>query len=254
MDAAEWIAAGSAGVAVLAAGFSWRQVRHANGQVLAAQEQVVVARRKLEHAQKVHREQNEPYVIVDIQPAGGPRRGLLLLIVENIGSTVARNVRITADPPLESALGAEYTTRLQRALERTFPMIPPGRRLEYTFDGPMRWENTELPTAYTFTVRCEGPFGRMEEQQYAVDFGTWVETLLPPLPLKQMEDNLEKIRRELKSMVGVFEKSHAPAIREENEHAMQQHRERAAARTARQNQAAEAEAAGEGPSEKAAGS
>ncbi|MGW0467660.1 hypothetical protein ACWDX6_20710 [Streptomyces sp. NPDC003027] len=37
MNAAEWLAASSAGVAVLAAGFSWRQVRHANGQVLAVQ-------------------------------------------------------------------------------------------------------------------------------------------------------------------------------------------------------------------------
>ncbi|MFF4874228.1 hypothetical protein [Streptomyces sp. NPDC000961] len=232
MDAAEWIAASSAGVAVLAAGFSWRQVRHARGQVAAAQEQVVVARQQLEHAEKAHREQNEPYVIVDIQPAGGPRRGLLVLIIENIGSTVARNVRITADPPLESALGDEYTTRLHRALERTFPMIPPGRRLEYTFDGPMRWENIELPTAYTFTVRCAGPFGQMEEQEYAVDFGTWVETLLPALPLKQVESNLDKICKELRSLVGVLEKSHAPAIREENERVMQEYRDRVAAQAA----------------------
>ncbi|WP_406514021.1 hypothetical protein OG851_40445 [Streptomyces sp. NBC_00161] len=58
------------------------------------------AGRQLALAERIHREQNEPYVIVDIQP--DPDGGALLLVVENTGPTVARNVRISCDPPLES--------------------------------------------------------------------------------------------------------------------------------------------------------
>ncbi|MFF8513502.1 hypothetical protein ACF064_36215 [Streptomyces sp. NPDC015492] len=38
-------------------------------------------------------------------------------------------------------------------------MLPPGRRLEFLLDEQERFQNTNLPTAYTFTVCCEGPYG-----------------------------------------------------------------------------------------------
>ncbi|MFD3699709.1 hypothetical protein ACFWUZ_26900 [Streptomyces sp. NPDC058646] len=97
MDAGDWTAVGSMVVALMAVGVSMRQARHANRQVNAAEQQVAVARQQLEHAEAVHREQNEPYVVVDIQPADS-MSGVLVVVGENIGSTIARNVRISVDP------------------------------------------------------------------------------------------------------------------------------------------------------------
>ncbi|MFJ4343335.1 hypothetical protein [Streptomyces sp. NPDC088915] len=228
MDAGDWIAVGSAGVAVCAAFVSWRQVAHAKGQAQSAERQVVIAQQQLEHGERVYREQNEPYVVVDIQP-GGLGSGVLVVVVENIGSTIARNVQITADPPLESGWGDDLTQMLQRALSRSFPMLPPGRRLEFLLDEQDRFQNTDLPTAYTFTVRCEGPYGPMEDLEYVVDFGTYAETLLASRPLKRVEDRLGKIHGELKELTTAYSRSHAPAIREENERRLRQHRERMAA-------------------------
>ncbi|MET9690425.1 hypothetical protein ABZY81_18405 [Streptomyces sp. NPDC006514] len=218
MDAGDWIAVCSGAVAVAAAGISMRQARHASGQVAAAQEQVRVARQQLEHAEAVHREQNEPYVVVDIQPDVS---GTLVIVVENIGSTIARNVRIEVDPPLESGWGEDLTEMLARAFSRTFPMLPPRRRLEFLLDEQERFQNTGLPTAYTFTVRCEGPYGPVEDMQHVVDFGTYAETLIVRSPLRRVEDKLGDIGKEIATLAALYKKSNASATGRTNEHRVQ---------------------------------
>ncbi|MFI1472390.1 hypothetical protein [Streptomyces wuyuanensis] len=235
MDPGDLIAAASASVAVCAAGISGWQAKHAKNQVRAAEAQITVARQQLAqaervhqeqlaHAERVHREQNEPYVVVDIQPRG--TSAVLVVVVENIGSTIARNVQIAVDPPIESGWGDDVSEMLQRALSHAFPMIPPGRRLEFLLDEQERFKNTDLPTAYTFTVRAEGPYGPMEEMQYLVDFGTYAESLIPQRPLRKMEDHLGKIHSELKKLSRAYEHSHAPAIRAEQGRMLQRLRER----------------------------
>ncbi|WP_328788256.1 MULTISPECIES: hypothetical protein [unclassified Streptomyces] len=215
MDAGDWIAVCSGAVAVAAAGISMRQARHASGQVVAAQEQVRVARQQLEQAEAVHREQNEPYVVVDIQPDVS---GALVIVVENIGSTIARNVRIEVDPPLESGWGEDLTEMLARAFSRTFPMLPPRRRLEFLLDEQERFQNTDLPTAYTFTVRCEGPYGPVEDMEHVVDFGTYAGTLIVRSPLRRVEDKLGDIGKELATLATLYEKGSASAVRKAEEH------------------------------------
>ncbi|MFH8894494.1 hypothetical protein [Streptomyces sp. NPDC017949] len=223
MDAGELIAVGSMVVAVLAACISMRQAKHASGQVEAAEKQVTVARQQLQHAEAVHREQNEPYVVVDIQPDSV---GALVVVVQNIGSTIARNVRITVDPPLESSWGEDLTQMLARALSRTFPMLPPRRKLHFLLDEQARFQRDDLPTAYTFTVRCEGPYGPVEDMEYVVDFGTYAETLLINGPLKGVEGKLEEIHKELKGLTRSYKKSNAPALRAEGERLVRRLRER----------------------------
>ncbi|MGW6850438.1 hypothetical protein ACWGCK_16990 [Streptomyces virginiae] len=236
MDAGDWIAVGSMVVAIMAAGVSMRQARHANRQVKAAEDQVAVARQQLEHAEAVHREQNEPYVVVDIQP-GDSMSGVLVVVVENIGSTIARNVRISVDPPLESGWGEDLTEMLRQAFSRTFPLLQPGRRLQFLLDEQQRFQNTSLPTTYTFTVRCEGPYGPMDEVEYVVDFGTYAEMLLVHGPLKGVEDKLSSIRDQLKVLATSYKESNAAAIREEAEHRSRQMRERMGQARLRREQA-----------------
>lgn len=58
---------------------------------------------------------------------------LLLLLAENIGQTLARDVKLTFNPPLR-------TTFERRAIENSslvtegVPSMPPGRRIEGLFD------------------------------------------------------------------------------------------------------------------------
>ncbi|MFB7472366.1 hypothetical protein [Kitasatospora sp. NPDC056184] len=220
MDAGDWIAVCAGVVALGAAVTSVAQARSASSaaesakqQARAADEQVTIARQQLDHARAAQREQNEPYVIVDIQPSD-PSSGVLVVVIENIGPSVARNVRISADPPLVSGWGDDLTEMLQRALDRTIPMLPPGRRLEYLLDDQQRFKS-DLPTAYHFTVQSDGPYGPIETLEYTVDFSTWAESLMGKRPTKQLEDKLDRIDKRLKDLAESYGLANAPGIRDE---------------------------------------
>lgn len=220
MDAENWIAVGAGAVAVVAAWISFTQARHAKTQTRAAVEQAAIARQQLEQAEAAHREQNEPYVIVDIQP-DAPGSGLLVLLIENIGPTIARDVTIGVDPPLLSAAGDNLAERLQRGLSRTIPMLPPGRRLKYAFDISSRRFASDLPTAYTFTVQAKGPFGDVEPLEYLVDFSSWQETLLGEHPNAKTNAALSDIAGSLNGLAKAYREANASAIRTNSEEAIE---------------------------------
>lgn len=248
MDAGDWIALSTGAVSVGAAGIAIWQARtasasasHSEQQARAADEQVRVANEQLQQAERlhreqlalaerIHREQNEPYVIVDIQPSD-PTSGILVVVIENIGPTVARNVRISCDPPPVSGWGDDLTEMLQRALSRSIPMLPPGRRLEFLLDNQDRFKNSDLPTAYTFTVESEGPGGPVEPLEYVVDFGTWAESLMKNRPTKQIEDKLGKIQNAVKALSDNYKLANSPAIRAEKERELLQRRRQARSST-----------------------
>lgn len=151
----------------------------------------------------------------------------MVLLIENIGPTVARNVQVTVTPPLESGLGDTHTQRLQRAMGRTFPMLPPGRRLKYVFDVPDRFSNTALPQVYDFTVRAEGPYGPVEDLAYTVDFGTWGESLVGERPMKRLEQKVADVASSLKKLADHYGKANATSIRTEQEQRVARLRQRA---------------------------
>ncbi|MCX4564696.1 hypothetical protein OHA02_52425 [Streptomyces phaeochromogenes] len=227
MDAGEWIALGAGAVATVAAIISLSQAKssrvaadHAKRQAVAADAQVDLARQQLAQAEQAQREQNEPYVIVDIQP-DGPGSDVLVLVVENIGPTLARNVHITASPPLVSGWGDPQTQSLQRSLGRTIPMLPPGRRLKFLFDNHHRFSSS-LPLAYDFTVKAEGPYGPMEDLEYTVDFGTWEESLMGERPTKKLEEKVGEVGASLKKLADHYGKANAAAMRSETERVIAQ--------------------------------
>ncbi|MDX3027461.1 hypothetical protein [Streptomyces scabiei] len=216
MDTENWIAVGAGVVAVVAAWISFNQARHAKTEAQAAVEQAAIARRQLEQTEKAHREQNEPYVIVDIQP-DAPGSGLLVLVIENIGPTIARDVTISVNPPLTSASGDNLAERLRTGLSRTIPMLPPGRRLKYAFDIAHRRFASDLPTAYTFTVQAKGPFGHVEPLEYLVDFSSWQETLLGEHPDTKAVGALSDMADSLSGLAKAYQGANASAIRAERE-------------------------------------
>ena len=152
ISAQEWSAIGTMATAIIAlaaAGF--------------AAAQVLEARRARE-------DRTRPFVVVDIVPSKTSPL-LLLLVVENIGQTLARDVKLKFDPPLR-------TTFEQRAIEDSSLVtegilsMPPGRRIEGLFDqGPARSES-DLPMRYDVTVELRDARGREQEAlQYVLDLG-----------------------------------------------------------------------------------
>jgi hypothetical protein len=186
------------------------------------------ARGQLQVSQKAQRESSEPYVIVDIGPRQ-PGDLLLTLTIQNTGPTMARNVRITASPELESSAGDDITEALQATLRQTIPTLPPGRRLEFYFDGHGRFQS-DLPMKYEFTVNADGPEGPVEELTYTVDLDVLAWALVGERPTKKLEEKLGKIEAVLKSLTQSYDTANAQAIEEAKRARMQEVRQRIARR------------------------
>jgi hypothetical protein len=201
MDVADKIALGSGVVAVVAAIISIWQARIAKG----------AADKQLKLTERIHREQSEPYVVVDIGP-DHVGSALFVLSIHNTGPSMARNVRIQVTPELEST-HANLTPRLARALARTIPVLPPGRRLVFAFDTNQRFK-AELPMRFDFTVDADGPEGPVETLTYTVDLEVLAESLIGERPMKQLEKHLKNIEQTLGAVADAYQKANSEAIKD----------------------------------------
>jgi hypothetical protein len=233
MNTDQWSLAVSAAAFVAAAGAAF----YARSQAKSAAGQ-------LNEAKQSRREQSEPYVIVDIQPQG-QGSSVLYLVIQNIGPTMARNVKITVSPELASSHGADLDSALADALARTIPMLPPGRRLEYFFDSQQRF-GSDLPMTFDFTVTADGPAGPVEELSYTVDLNVLLESLIGERPSKRMEDKTQKLVDAVKDLAANYTAANEEAItatkRRRYEEVQQRIRERQARQNARNDPAPNSDA------------
>jgi multidrug efflux pump subunit AcrA (membrane-fusion protein) len=175
-----------------------QQVVAAQQQVSAANQQIEVARQQLAAAERAQREATEPYVVVDIR-ARVPGSQLLWFVVENIGPTLAKDVRIAVTPPLATSRGDEAAAKLNAAASRVIPVIPPGRMFGYSMDvGSGFFADPQLPRVYTVTVDATGPRGPVETMTYVIDLNVLADSALNADSIewstKRIADELKKIR------------------------------------------------------------
>lgn len=153
LSANEWTAVGTvvtAGVAVCAAAFAALQVLE---------------------PRRAREDQTRPFVVVDIQP-GTAWSNLLDLVIENIGTTAARDVLITFDPALKQSHDDGYVITESALIKDGIRMLPPGRRIKVFFDASHDRVNTDLPMRYDVTVQLKDARGRRQpDQQYTIDMG-----------------------------------------------------------------------------------
>lgn len=67
---------------------------------------MAAARRQNELQEQMWRDQAQPYVVADVRPDPGQGH-LLQVVLENRGNTIARNVHVTFDPPLQKILSPD---------------------------------------------------------------------------------------------------------------------------------------------------
>ena len=135
-------------VAIAAAVFAWLQVRH---------------------ARQLREDQAQPFVVVSFEPS--PVWGNAInLVVQNIGNTVAKNVRIVSDKPLESKARTDEINDFQLLKQGVF-FMPPGMRLQTLFDLTHARHESDLPMTYEVSVSYEGIRGKRETMKYVLDIG-----------------------------------------------------------------------------------
>lgn len=156
-----WAAVGSvvqAAATILAVGVAAIAIPYTRGQV--------------REARRLREEQARPFVTVDFE-SSSVSRNTINLVIENIGKTLARNVRVTFDPPLESSQashGRHYDLENSVLLSRGIPTMPPGKRIEALFDLSHERIKTDLPMTYTVRVESQDSQERDQEPlEYVLD-------------------------------------------------------------------------------------
>ncbi|MER7500524.1 hypothetical protein AB0L05_12125 [Nonomuraea pusilla] len=128
----------------------------------------------------------------------------LNLVVENVGPTVARNVRITFDPAIETSMDGDDGEGLADALIFTqgIPHLPPGRKIEVLFDIGWQFFKKDLPRQYTVTVEADGPYGAVEPLTYLIDLEIYRKLRhLTIKTLHQQVQEMEKLRKAVEKVV-----------------------------------------------------
>ncbi|MEF3111801.1 hypothetical protein [Streptomyces chrestomyceticus] len=87
---------------------------------MSARDQAEAAKKANELTEKAQQEQVQPYVVADIRERV-PGSQLVVFSIENTGPTMARDVKVSVDPPLRSTLGEESDQKSRRSTESEPP-------------------------------------------------------------------------------------------------------------------------------------
>lgn len=177
---------------------SQQQAVAAREGVMAAREQVTAAQRQAELQEQMWRDQAQPYVVADVRQDPGQGE-LLQVVVENRGGTVARNIRVAFDPPLDMKLGREQGPFT--ALDGVISGLPPGRSMVWHLGISFKYfegHDEPLPDREV-TVTCDGPLGPVEPLRYTLSFESLRhQSALAPGTLSRVEDAIKEIAKVLK--------------------------------------------------------
>ncbi|MFF5202680.1 hypothetical protein ACFY3B_24030 [Micromonospora parva] len=186
-------------IAVVGAGTAIVAALFAGSQAVAATHQARYAQEQLNLAEQVRKDQAQPYVFADLRP-DEQEPVKVMLVIQNTGSTVAKNVRVKFDPPLSSVAMPEFADEME-VLNRPIAAIPPGRALKWFFDISFQlFGAPDAPRRYNVTINADGPFGPVEELIYDIDLSD-IGRSDAAAPLgKKIADELEKARKALEKL------------------------------------------------------
>ena len=175
--------------AIVAAIASWAAVAVALIAIRPARRSAKASEEQTDIQREIARQSAQPYVWADIQP--DRQQGTLIhLIVGNSGPTVARNVRVTIDPPLP--VQSSNMARTEVAQRRRKLSWPIGRGYELL-------QNENDKTVYKICVKADGPYGPMASNQIEIRLTDWRESNDAP------DGSLHYIRKEIEKLVRAVE-------------------------------------------------
>ncbi|MDQ0993041.1 hypothetical protein [Streptomyces sp. V3I7] len=164
------------------------------------------ARQQVTLARQLREEQAQPFVVVDIQDNPVWRQAFDF-VIENMGQTLAKNVKIKIDPPLTSTLDSDgYPLQSTPLLTQGIPSLPPRKRITALFDVGADRREAGLPMKYTATVEFEDAHGRPQEPlTYILDLSIRYSLLSmteygvhdAAKALREMSKTLKETRRDL---------------------------------------------------------
>jgi hypothetical protein len=155
----------------------------------------VIAYLQVREARSLRREQARPFVTVDFVG----RSVMIMVVLKNVGPTIARNVRVTFDPPLISSDANPHVKSVASdALEAGLPTLVPGREVRWFFDTMPARIDGDLPLRYTATIEYEGFDDERFSYPQILDLEPLAGALQSEPTITDVVDRLREIRDALK--------------------------------------------------------
>ncbi|HWC15356.1 MAG TPA: hypothetical protein VG929_12310 [Actinomycetota bacterium] len=161
---------------------------------------LIFAGMQIHQARRLREEQSRPFVVVDFDAGRLP---VIDLTVQNVGATMARNVRMTFDPPLERAI--EKKDRVGRLansslIQNGLPTLPPGKEIRTFFDMSFERVSSDLPTKYKVRITYDDFRGRrLDPDEYVLDLGMYKDLeFIVRKGAHEAAKALEEIHKEMK--------------------------------------------------------
>lgn len=187
------ISAGAPAVAVLVAAvalfYTRRSANTARLQRRLAEEQTQLQR-------QVQKDASQPYVWADIRPDEGSG-WLLKLILANEGPTVATDVKVTFDPPLQTNRKPESLRETSRKLQEGIKSLPPGRRMSWTLDAAPAYFESGDPLVYAVRIDAHGPSGPIKTLEYVISLEDIRQSSVTPSPLYELTQAVKDVTKQL---------------------------------------------------------
>jgi hypothetical protein len=156
---------------------------------------------QLHSAERLRKAQTQPHVVAYLEVVAGI---LMEIVVTNVGSTAAKNVRLAFDPLLERAIdeGTDRKPMFEWSVfHRGISTLPPGHQVRMLFDrGPNRFD-LGLPLIHTVTIDCDDYEGNpLDQVEYVLDIEMYRD--IHQIRLNTIHDvatELKDLRKDLKS-------------------------------------------------------
>ena len=148
--------------------------------------------------------ETRPYVIVYFDVPHGELWADL--VVKNVGKTVARNVKMLFDPPLQNTDGPSLMSLPM--IRDGIPMLPPGYEIKTTLDFTQKYFKSGLPMFYNVTVTYAGGMEDKERQTDCVaDLSAFEHlTYIERKDLHDLVLRVEKLTAEVKDFRRAYER------------------------------------------------
>jgi hypothetical protein len=148
-------------------------------------------------ARRLREAQAQPFVVVDFE--ADQQTQAVYIVISNVGSTMARDVHMTFDPPLTSSLDSNPNVvppRELKPLSEGIASLPPGKQIRVMFDMFTQRAADAYPDVYDVHVRFRAPaLKRRMSDDTMLDLGVYRNVLHP------IRQDVHDIHARLKELV-----------------------------------------------------
>lgn len=127
------------------------------------------------------------------------------LVIRNEGPTIARNITVTIDPPIENLdWDPERVKEIQRRANEGIKSLTPGSGFSWMLGTGPEIVGKDSEVVHTITVNAEGPYGPIETLSYETRPTDWaLASAQPDGSLHLIERELREIKKELKAQQSI---------------------------------------------------